>query len=417
MKSLMYRSLISFALLIPTMLCTAQCTSFGVINYTVPEGYKLIKNDNVLTYYKEDKSTGAYCSFFVYNLMDAKGDARQCFNFCWENLLQKPFKITAAATLQPEARIKGWRFLLGNARYNDNGVATLALQITFLGENKMQNLIILSNSDAYKKEIEDFIAKADIAKDISQQAVGQGTKRQVTNSNASTTSATISPNIKYDVWMCHCYAATGNLAEKQFKVVVLSPDGRSLYYMPEMGLNAVTPQNSKEADSWGRVTDKGNKLVLVNDKYGNMELYKINSTSMSRYPNSTSSVYKKVKQVDGLRFEGAYSPELSYYNGRTDIISKHTDPNRRPVIFFKKDGTYINEGITFSNLTFGDDFVIGKGAYEIVNYSLVLTTQTGRKLQVAFTPVLDADPAGINSGLIINNNLFYRLDKTFVPRN
>lgn len=413
----MYRLPLSLTLLISTMICAAQNSSFGVLNYTVPEGYDLIKNDNVLTYYKEDKSTGAYCNIFVYNSMAAKGNTKQCFDYCWENLLQKPFKVMAAPALQPEAEIKGWRFLLGNARYNDNGVPTLALQITFLGENKMQNLLILSNSDRYKKDIEDFIAKADIAKDISQPAVGQNSNKQATNGNASATASTIVKNIKYDVWMCHCYAATGNLAEKQFKTVVLSPDGRSLYYMPATGLNAVTPQNSQEADSWGRVTDKGNKLVLVNDKYGNMELYKINATSMSRYPNSTSSVYKKVKQVDGLRFEGAYSPELSYYNGKTDIISSQTNPNKRPIIFFKKDGTYINEGITFSNLTVGDDFAIGKGTYEVLNYSLILTTSSGRKLQVAFTPVLDANPAGINSALMINNSLFYRLNKTFVPQN
>ena len=410
----MYRLLLSITLLTYAMCCTSQNSSFGVIKYTVPEGFTLLKNNNVLTYYKEDKSTGAYCNFFVYSLMDSKGNARQCFDFCWENLLQKPFRTMATARLQPEAEIKGWHFLLGNARYNHDGIATLALQITFTGENKMQNLIILSNSDNYKKDIEDFIASADVAKDTGQPSPEQNPRKQATNGHNSETisttpTVTVANNIKYDVWICHCYTATGKLGEKQFKTVVLSPDGRSLYYMPEKGLNAVTPQNSNDAGSWGHYTDNGNKLLLVNDKYGNMELYKVNSTSMSRYPNSTSAVYKKAKQADGLRIEGAYSPETSYYTGKTDIISKQTDPHKRPIIFFKKDGTYINEGITFSNLTFGDDYAIGKGTYEIVNYSLILTTENGRKLQVAFTPVMDANPAGTNSGLLINNQLFYRL--------
>lgn len=147
-----------------------------------------------------------------------------------------------------------------------------------------------------------------------------------------------------------------------------------------------------------------------------MELYKVNATTMSRYPNSTSSLYKKVKQVDGLRFDGAYSPELSYYNGKADIISNQNDPNKRPIIFFKKDGTYINEGIAFSNLTFGDDFAIGKGTYEVANYSLILTTVNGQKLQISFSPVLDANPASAdNAGFIINNVLYYRLKNNFAP--
>ncbi|MBO9634830.1 MAG: hypothetical protein J7578_17095, partial [Chitinophagaceae bacterium] len=232
------------------------------------------------------------------------------------------------------------------------------------------------------------------------------------------TTSTIPKNIKYDLWMCHCYTASGNLSEKKFTTVVLSPDGRVKFYLPEKGLNGITPENNNQEGSWGKVTDKGNMLSLTNDKYGSMNLYKISATTMSKYPNSSSAIYKKLKQVDGLRFEGAYSPELSYYNGKTDIVSKQIDPNKRPIIFFKKDGSYINEGIEFSNLTFGDSFAIGKGTYEIVNYSLILTTQSGRTLQVAFTPVLDANPASAdNSGLMINNILYYRLNKTFTPNN
>jgi len=223
-------------------------------------------------------------------------------------------------------------------------------------------------------------------------------------------------NIKYEVWECH--TTNPSTLQLELKTVVLSPDGKCLYYMPEKGLNGVTPANSNESGSWGSVIDKGSMLQLRNEQRGNMELYKISPTSMSRYSNLKAPIYKKVKEVDGLRFEGAYSPELSYYNGKTDVISRQIDPNKRPIIFFKKDGTYINEGIGFSNLTFGDDFAIGKGTYEIVNYSLILTTRAGRKLQVAFTPVLDANPASTdNGGLVINNNLFYRLDKTFVPHN
>lgn len=217
--------------------------------------------------------------------------------------------------------------------------------------------------------------------------------------------------------MCHCFTP-GTLSSTAFKTVVISPDGKCLYYLPEKGLNGITPANSNESGSWGTVTDKGKMLQLRNERYGNIELYKISATAMSRYADLKSSIYKKVKQVDGLRFEGAYSPELSYYNGKTDVISRQTDPNKRPIIFFKKDGTYINEGIEFSNLTFGDPYALGKGTYEVVNYSLILTTQSGRKLQVAFTPVLDANPAASNnSGLIINNNLFYRLGKDFTPHN
>jgi hypothetical protein len=397
----------SFLFLISTPGLFAQKCSFGIINYTAPAGYDLIKNDNVLTYYNEDKSTGAYCNLFIYKLIPGHNSAQNDFDFAWSNQVQTPFKVTGIANKQPVATLKGWQFLIGSTKYSDNGISTLAMLMTFSGEKNMQSICILSNSDKYKKDIESFIASVDVIKEIA-----TGNKSESSNPN-KTNAAT-----RYEVWECNCpNLASGTQVTTKLNTVILSPDGKWLYHMPEKGLNGVTPDSNQDG-SWGTVTDKGNMLSLVNDRYGKMELYKITPTSMRRYPNSTSSTYKKVKPVDGLRFEGAYSPELSYYNGKTDIISRQVDPDKRPIIFFKKDGTYINEGIEFSNITFGDGYAIGKGTYEIINYSLILTTQSGRKLQVAFTPILDANPTSVdNSGFIINNNLFYKLRKDFVPHN
>ncbi|MFT3677767.1 MAG: hypothetical protein QM781_17880 [Chitinophagaceae bacterium] len=584
----------SFLLLLCSLASPGQKGNFGILTYTVPAGYQLVKADNLLTYFRQDTKTGAYCKFVIYQTLPDQGSPQQNFDFFWDNMLKKAFNVTGAANMQPAGILKGWQLLMGTTIYADNGVNTMAILTSFSGKNIMQNVCILSNADIYKADIESFIASVDVSEEIaaapvqntntnqgatqpassvvglwtvrddqtlgiftgntkdntigyfrhgysfnadrtysyynkifltrsktisfayetgtwsvngnqltvtptkgqneewSKSASGEkdewGHRLKTTTrklesvtytfskktspvdhltrlvlqydketdrdgkyydkslhqwmyspldndagdlppgvkltaaATATTTPAlpattTTSANVKYEVWMCHCYT-TGSLSSMAFKSVVLSPDGKCLYYLPEKGLNGITPANSNESGSWGSVTDKGKMLQLRNERYGNMELYKISATAMSRYSDLKSSIYKKVKPVDGLRFEGAYSPELSYYNGKTDVISRQIDPNKRPIIFFKKDGTYINEGIEFSNLTLNDPYALGKGTYEVVNYSLILTTQSGRKLQVAFTPVLDANPAATNnSGLIINNNLFYRLGKDFVPHN
>ncbi|PUZ25862.1 hypothetical protein DCC81_16555 [Chitinophaga parva] len=388
----------------------------------MPSGYQLVKNDNLLTYFKQDSKTGAYCKFIIYKTLPDQGGSQANFDFFWKKMVQPAFNVPDAANLQPQAKLKGWDLLLGTKMYNNNGVSTMLLVSNFSGENIMQNIVVQSNADIYKPDIESFIASVDVAREIKTDDKSQKEIKDPDKENTVSTKTDASApsgNIKYEVWECNCPSLeTGTLATTKLNTVVLSPNGKSLYYMPEKGLNGVTPENSNQHDSWGNVTDKGNMLSLVNDKYGKMELYKINATSMSRYLNSKSSVYKKIKPVDGLRFDGAYSPELSYYNGKTDVISKQIDPNKRPIIFFKKDGTYINEGIAFSNITYGDDYAIGKGTYEIINFSLILSTQSGRKLQVSFTPVLDANPTAVdNPGFIINNNIFYRLNRSFTPHN
>lgn len=170
----------------------AQMETFGIVNYAVPANYDLVKNDNVLTYYKEDKSTGAYCNFFIYKIMPGKGGTKNDFDFAWDKLMQAPFKFTASPEMQPEATLKGWKFLIGNARHNDNGVATMAMLINFSGENNMQAVCILSNSDKYKTDIENFIASVDVAKETipatttQAQYEKEGNEKKVSSKNNET---------------------------------------------------------------------------------------------------------------------------------------------------------------------------------------------------------------------------------------
>jgi hypothetical protein len=398
----------------------AQKENFGIINYTAPLGYEIIKNDNAYTYYKEDKATGAYCNIFIYKLMPGQGNAQQDFNNSWDGLMQKPFKITATPVLQPEAVLKGWKFIIGTATYKENGVSALAMVTTFSGENKLQTVVILSNSESYKTDIENFIASIDVAKEI---AVTASTANQNTSSATNNTVNPASQKVnntgkskaRYNLWMAHKLSATAKLGDISFQYVVISSDNRCLYHFPEKGLLNIEQEYSG-SDSWGTVTDKGDRLLLSNDKYGKMDLYK-RTTGMGRYADSKpSDYYKKCKPVDGLRIEGAYSPDVSLYTKKSNAIDKAVDdPNKRAIIFFKKDGTYINEGISFSNITKGDDFAIGKGTYEMKDFSLILTTQSGRKLQTSFAAILDANPGGSTDGYIINQNLFYKLDASVKP--
>lgn len=167
------------------MMGNAQSENLSIVNYTIPPGYQLIKNERVLTYYKEDKSTGAYCNFFIYSPMPGYSNTQSDFDYAWANLVQNPFKFVATPVMQPEASLKGWKFLIGTAKYDDNGVATLAMLINFSGGNKMQGICILSNSDNYKTDIESFIASVEVARKIAKPASGQLSASTATNTDSS----------------------------------------------------------------------------------------------------------------------------------------------------------------------------------------------------------------------------------------
>jgi hypothetical protein len=321
-----------------------------------------------------------------------------------------PVKLSAMSDVQINKIKNSWDRRVSNANRKLQPY-TYSFRIEYIQGNKT-NALILEHTTVTEREgsgsasyyFDTPTEKSVKLPSMSNEAVTQAPRPQ------SVISAPNSRNVRYEVWESH--ATNISTLKLELKTVILSADKKCLYYMPEKGLHGISPDNTNETGSWGSVTDKGNRLSLVNPQYGNMELYRINATSMSRYPDGKGAVYKKCKTVDGLRFDGAYSPQTEYYTGKETIISRQIDPKKRPIIFFNKDGTYVNEGIEFSNITLGDPYAVGKGTYELINYSLILTTASGKKLQVAFTPVLDGG-TDQNDGFIINNLLFYKLKKQF----
>lgn len=171
----MLKSFLSIPLFFYSIILFAQKQEFGALSYTVPSGYTVKKADDVLTYYKQNNSTGAVCIFFIYKPMDAKASIKQCFDYYWESLVQKRNNTSVEAAMQSEATTKGWKFLTGNGTYTNKGAATAAMQITVTDGSKMQNVLILTNSTSYQKDIENFIAKADVTTEAGQ---------AVTNKNA-----------------------------------------------------------------------------------------------------------------------------------------------------------------------------------------------------------------------------------------
>jgi hypothetical protein len=163
----MKKLLLFFIISTTAITAIAQKQNFGILNFTEPANFQLDRKDNVLTYYNQNKNTGAYCLFFIYNIQNGKGDVQQDFNSAWEKLVQQPNNIKTTAVMQPQAILKGWQFLIGNTNFEDKGVATVAMLCTFSGNNQSQAVLIMSNSSAYKTDIENFIASVDIKKEIS----------------------------------------------------------------------------------------------------------------------------------------------------------------------------------------------------------------------------------------------------------
>lgn len=356
----------------------AQTDSFHLLSYKAPAGFSVEKNEQVVGFVAEDKQSGAFCNIIIYRLMNGKGNATADFSHAWENLLMKPFAVNASPEMQPAGRIKGWELMNGNAQYTVNGVNAMAMLFTFSGNNQLQTIVIMFNSQQYKKQVEDFIAGIEVVKENAQAVVAPQSPAVASSGMAGA-----------EVWMVNRYIM--NLKRYGTQWFVIYPGNQYLYYMPETGLLGVTKGSSELANGWGVVSDKGVELHLKNDFLGTvMKLGKISATEMSYPPGSKTSIYRKCRSVDGLLLEGEYSPDHpNWYKNLQVNKDGYTQ-----VIAFKKDGTFYNKGLValYDMKTANMHREFGAGTYMVRDYTLVLSYKDGTVCRVALNGINNVDP-------------------------
>lgn len=282
----------------------AQKQEYGAISYKIPEGYKATKSNDVLTYAKQNKSNGSYCLFMVYPLTNATGTTQQCFDYYWKKIIQETNNITAEAAMQPEAELKGWHFLLGNATYPNNGITTLALQITFNGYNKMQNVIIISNSDSYKKDIEDFIANADLTKEAVQQTENVGNSKPISTPEKNGT-------------------VISNVENKNIYTITIPPTWK-------MAASGDNPMVEKSTNAGKRVIEFMKPIQSSGDLEKDMAhiFFEVFNGWNLRVPNST--LFENADHEKGITSQG-----LNYYMLSNSIAKQGADVIKATVLLIQ----------------------------------------------------------------------------------
>ncbi|QEC40955.1 hypothetical protein [Pseudobacter ginsenosidimutans] len=385
----------------------AQKNDFDIVSYAIPSDYELIKNNSVITYFKEDKSTGAYCNIFIYALIDGKGDIQKDFDYSWDNLVQKPFKFSSNANLQPVATLKGWKFLMGSAKYSDNGIATLAMLFTFSGESSMQSICILSNADRYKADIENFIASVNLNREAGIINANMSSSKSPGSDIApalqqTTTSPLNDKSPKPEVWMKSRfeYDMMKRMSETKYEWIAIYPDEKFYPYMPSEGYAGFYNKNK----DWGSAKWNGNRLNVAAQNTSYYFDKKSASTMQSKFDSKPN--FYKCKPVNGLRIEGAYTQYASL------IPSSTNEPQY--LIWFYKDGRFDDRGISVVDLKNPNAFASdapGKGKYTIETFSIFLRYDDGRIKQLGFSGFLDKDPATVTDAYFIGRHLYYRKDK------
>ncbi|MEQ1675643.1 MAG: hypothetical protein ABL876_03005 [Chitinophagaceae bacterium] len=153
----------------------AQPQTFDIATYTAPKGWKKQASESAVQFSIEDAAKGAYCMITLFKSLPGTANSKENFDLAWTSVVKEMVTISTAPEMQPAATENGWEVQTGYAPFESDGAKGIALLVTSTGFEKMVNIIILTNTDVYEKDMTAFLES------ISFKKITPVAKKQVTN--------------------------------------------------------------------------------------------------------------------------------------------------------------------------------------------------------------------------------------------
>lgn len=155
---------ILFLLIINSITSVAQQQTFDIVTFTPPKGWKKQTAESSLQFSKEDAATGTYCLMTLYKAVPGTADSKENFDLVWTSLVKEMVTVSTAPEMQPVSAENGWETQSGYAPFESDGTKGVVLLVTASAPDKMANLIILTNTDVYEKEVNAFLESISLKK-------------------------------------------------------------------------------------------------------------------------------------------------------------------------------------------------------------------------------------------------------------
>lgn len=296
---------------------SAQKTeTFDIISFKTPNGWRKEVSANAVQLGVEDGATGGSCLITIFKPLPGSSDTKVNFESAWEAIVKETVSASGKPQMQSPVNENGWTAESGLAQYESDGKKGVVLLVTLSGQEKMVNILILTNTDKFQQDIAAFLESVDL------------------------------PKIK---------AAA---VESKFKPTEISQPARKSNFQFST-TNFDDGWTSTEQEDWVSVT-KGNTKVLIH--YPNQLADKYNSVLLDGLKNAWDVLvaprYSSASNMQFRPITGWQSIEF----GEANMVEKATGKNVYVVLFKINysggNGRYL-EFITTNRTAFEQEF----GAY------------------------------------------------------
>ncbi len=245
-------------LLFAVIILHAQQQTFDITTYTPPKAWKKQATESSIQFSKEDATTGTYCIIMLMKAIPGTENSKENFDAAWQTLVKEMVTVSSSPEMQAVSAENEWEVQSGYAPFESEGQKGIALLVTSTGYQKMVNIIILTNTHAYEKDMTTFLESVSFKKQLT------SSNKPTTNPKVTTPPAVVAKNDSYtftttnfdDGWTSTVQEDWVEVKKGATKVLIHYPkDGTIFPADPDVLTNA----------AWN---------ILVAPRYSNLKNYK-----------------------------------------------------------------------------------------------------------------------------------------------
>jgi hypothetical protein len=160
--------LLCFPVIVIAISSFAQKQTFDITTYTAPPGggWKKKSTESRIQFSKENAATGAYCIIMLMKALPGSSNSKENFDAAWETVVKKTVTVSTLPEMQSPTIENGWEAQSGYAPFESEGNKGVVILVTSSGFKKMVNILVMTNTDLYEKDMTAFLESISFKKNL-----------------------------------------------------------------------------------------------------------------------------------------------------------------------------------------------------------------------------------------------------------
>jgi hypothetical protein len=162
MKKLLSLCVCALILSISSLAQTQE--TFDLATFRSPKGWQRQTGADGVQFSTEDKAAGTFCLISLFRSMPSLGSSKENFAAAWQTIVQETVNVSAAPQMQSVGNKDGWEIVSGSAPFEKDGEKGVAVLVNASGYGKMMNVLVLTNTNTFEKNIAAFLESVSLKK-------------------------------------------------------------------------------------------------------------------------------------------------------------------------------------------------------------------------------------------------------------